>query len=66
MDWVFLAGRIVFAVMFFNSGLVGHITAVRARLLTRVRTGAATGVERSREWLDDPRRPRAGCARRLG
>ena len=25
MDWVFLAGRIVFAVMFFNSGLVGHI-----------------------------------------
>jgi len=25
MDWVFLAGRILFAVMFFNSGLVGHI-----------------------------------------
>ena len=25
MDWVFLAGRILFAIMFFNSGLVGHI-----------------------------------------
>src|SRR5450759_5333313 len=25
MDWIFLAGRILFAIMFFNSGLVGHI-----------------------------------------
>ncbi|MGA9760933.1 MAG: DoxX family protein [Gaiellaceae bacterium] len=25
MNWVFLAGRILFAIMFFNSGLRGHI-----------------------------------------
>jgi putative oxidoreductase len=25
VDWVFLAGRILFAIMFFNSGLRGHI-----------------------------------------
>lgn len=25
MDWIFLAGRILFAIMFFNSGLVGHV-----------------------------------------
>ena len=25
MDWIFLLGRILFATMFFNSGLVGHV-----------------------------------------
>ena len=25
MDWIFLTGRILFAIMFFNSGLVGHV-----------------------------------------
>jgi putative oxidoreductase len=25
MDWIFLVGRIFFAIIFFNSGLVGHV-----------------------------------------
>jgi len=44
LDWIFLAGRILFAIMFFNSGLVGHIIG---------RNGTAAYARQSRVPLSE-------------